>query len=240
MPSSEQSQQKTAKLYHGFHDSIHDPQQVFRQLLKAMSEPGTLQYIDHWEKDSALADNGFYQTSYATALSLLDGNCKVGLSAQLDHALTRNSLSFHSACSLVKLNNITNNATAASELDFLFLNAQEWQTLSTNTGLSLGDLSYPDKSTTVIVQVAAIRQTLTSNNKDEVMKLLLSGPGIEHQRTIFIEGLTAALLNSLQQNQTLFPLGYDFIITAPDVLMALPRTCQIELITSDNKLRSGD
>ena len=239
MPNSQQPEQKTANLHQGFHDSVHDSQQVFRQLLKAMSEPGTIQHTNFLENVSMSIDNGFYQTSYATALSLLDGNCKVGLSAQLDDLITRNSLSFHCACSLVDISDEhdESNESVTSKIDFLFLNAQEWQRLLTHPSLSVGDLSYPEKSTTIIVQVAAIEQTAMTSNSSEQTGLVLMGPGIEHQRHLFIEGFTDTLLSSLQQNQTLFPLGYDFILTAPDALVALPRTCRIELISDDHNKR---
>ncbi len=230
-------------LHLGFDDPVHGSQQVFRQLLKAMSEPGSVEEVTCIDVDGSLIDAGFYKTSYAVGLSLLDSQTPIALSPSLDQTVVSNSLVFHCACPIFDLtgsetNQKSNKQQDKSEVEFLFLNAKEWKGLSKNKILSLGDLAYPERSTTIVVQVDAVDSDLL--DQENTQKLSLSGPGIESTRDVYVAGLNGELICSIQENHNAFPLGYDFILAAPNAFLCLPRTCSVEVRkSSSNTLTKG-
>ena len=225
------STQSLDSLHHSFDDPVHGSQQVFRQLLKAMSEPGTVEEVTCMDIDSSLIDAGFYKTSYSVGLSLLDDQTPTALSPDLNQVVIRNSLIFHCACPISAVSS-SNSEKSTNEAQFLFLNASEWQGLSQNTALSLGDLSYPERSTTVVLQVDAINSVFL--DQENTQKLSLRGPGIETTRDVYVAGLNDELITSIQENHNVFPLGYDFILAAPNAFLCLPRTCLVDIQSSSS------
>ena len=83
---------------------------------------------------------------------------------------------------------------------------------------ALGSQEYPDRSTTIIVEVEAL---------DGGRLLQLSGPGIRETVQIAPKGLPEMFLRQWTDNRALFPRGVDVVLTAGRQLIALPRTCKI-------------
>ncbi len=226
IPSSNDS------IFPGFSENVHDSQAVFRTVLNAMSEPGTLHGltgVQLVEESSTL-----FPTSYALALSLFDSSTRICLSPGVDDKHVKNSLSFHSGCvfeTVFKMtqSTATKHANAKeSSIDFFVLNADEWFDYYAHGLISIGDLAYPEKSTTIILQVDSLSETRFSAAKN----FRLSGPGIESHQDIFIsssnDACDAAFFESVQKNQTTFPLGLDFILCSREKIMALPRSVVIK------------
>jgi alpha-D-ribose 1-methylphosphonate 5-triphosphate synthase subunit PhnH len=80
------------------------------------------------------------------------------------------------------------------------------------SGFPCGTAEYPDRSATLIVEVAALVATGHT----------LRGPGIED-----VAHLSLPDTGAFQTNARLFPLGLDFIFTSGDRLAALPRTTKV-------------
>src|SRR5262249_20335966 len=83
--------------------------------------------------------------------------------------------------------------------------------------LALGSSEYPDRSTTVILQV----ESLTSGPAYE-----LTGPGIDGA-AVLQAAIPANLLEQLAVNATLFPRGIDVVLVHDDAIVAIPRTTRI-------------
>ncbi len=187
----------------GFDDPVQHGQQVFRALLKAMSEPGTLIDLELDLTTPGQLNNSTWQT----LLSLLDADTQLWLSPSLnsDESVTSN-LRFHCQSPIID---------GSKTADFAVALADELPVL---TDLDWGTAEYPDRSTTLIVQVPAL--------SDEP-HWELTGPGIESRKTARIAGLSEEFRQALINSRKRFPLGVDCIFCCGSKLLALPRSTQI-------------
>lgn len=195
-----------------FQDAVHDSQQCFRLLLKAMSEPGKVVTLNRCDGFGSMMS-----AAAQTLLSMADNATPIWLSEtfKADHAVTEN-IKFHIGAPLVDQ---TQQASFAviSEQDLMDL---DWSELTFN----LGNEEYPDTSTTVIVELDSFGAGT---------ELELSGPGIKTTQTTSISGLPADFIAYLEVRQRLvkFPLGVDFIFVANQQVLCLPRTTKVEMMT---------
>jgi len=83
-----------------------------------------------------------------------------------------------------------------------------------------GSDEYPDRSTSLILQLPALRD-------GEVWSL--KGPGIRESRSFAPAGLPAPFRGWLEENHRLFPRGVDVIFTSGSSLAALPRSSRLEI-----------
>ncbi|TQI74126.1 alpha-D-ribose 1-methylphosphonate 5-triphosphate synthase subunit PhnH [Bosea sp. AK1] len=188
----------------GFSDPVFQSQAAFRALLAALSEPGTLQQVA-----GEIAPPEGLATATATALlTLADYETPVWLPEGLRNGPAGAWLRFHCAAALV--NDPTEAAFAVID------GAADEPRLS---AFNLGTDQFPDRSTTVIVQVAAL---------EGGPALTLAGPGILGSRNIAPQGLRPGFTDELRENGALYPLGVDVLLTHGESLIGLPRSTQIE------------
>jgi alpha-D-ribose 1-methylphosphonate 5-triphosphate synthase subunit PhnH len=83
---------------------------------------------------------------------------------------------------------------------------------------ALGSNEYPDRSTTLILQV----ESLTQGPGIE-----LRGPGIDGVAVMQAAIQPADLFERLKINQTLFPRGIDVVLVADDTIVAISRTTRL-------------
>jgi alpha-D-ribose 1-methylphosphonate 5-triphosphate synthase subunit PhnH len=81
-----------------------------------------------------------------------------------------------------------------------------------------GTSEYPDRSTTVIVQIDAF-----SGNA-----MTLKGPGIKAAREFAASPVPADFGARMKENRALFPRGVDMVLVAGNDVAALPRSVMIE------------
>jgi alpha-D-ribose 1-methylphosphonate 5-triphosphate synthase subunit PhnH len=82
---------------------------------------------------------------------------------------------------------------------------------------ALGTPDYPDRSTTMILQVSHFGGPVMS----------LAGPGVRGVRSFAAEPLPHDFPERLAANHALFPRGLDFIFSAGDRIAALPRSTRV-------------
>lgn len=188
----------------GFADPVLESQHVFRVILEAMSRPGTIGEIccsfDCLKPlDSATA---------AVVLALADYETPVWLdaSAATDEAIAH--LRFHCGCPL-----------ADDPRQAVFAVIADPSVMPPATDFCLGDDAYPDRSTTLIVQVPALTGGTAS---------VLRGPGIATSQIFAPQGLPAAFPDWARDNHAHFPRGVDFVFTSGRRIMALPRSTRLE------------
>ena len=85
--------------------------------------------------------------------------------------------------------------------------------------LAIGTAEYPDRATTVLLQLPAL---------GEVASLRLTGPGIPSEAALDEADLPREVVAMLMRNAELYPLGLDVILTAPGVMVGLPRSTRID------------
>ncbi|MEQ9547221.1 MAG: phosphonate C-P lyase system protein PhnH [Marinobacter sp.] len=187
----------------GFSDITHQSQEVFRQVLMAMAEPGTRHNLAQLAAPAPLSP-----AAYQVCLALLDQETPVWLAPDLNSAAVINSLRFHCGCGI---------AARSDQALFALVSGQGGCSLS---AFSQGTFEYPDKSATLIVEVDAL---------EEGGELVLEGPGIRQQRHVHIAGFDSDWLQQLASNRAGFPCGVDLILTCSNQVMALPRTTRVSL-----------
>lgn len=185
-----------ALLFPAFAEPIYHTQQAFRLALKAMSEPGTTQVLDHAPALGAMAP-----ATYALCLSLLDSDTPVWLSPAFDTPAMRANLAFHCGCIVVG---------ERDRAAFALLTESELGGLRT---FNRGTDRDPDKSCTLFVQLDGLEQGAA---------VTWQGPGIEHHRVLRLPIDTAFW--ELREAFCAFPKGLDIFFTSGNRLVALPRS----------------
>lgn len=187
----------------GFSDPVFQSQAAFRALLAALSEPGTLQRVA-----AGIAPPEGLATATATALlALADYETSVWLPESLRDGAAAAWLRFHCGVTLV-------DEPAKAAFAVLDGAASEPKLSDFN----LGTDQFPDRSTTVIVQVSGL---------DGGAGFTLSGPGIPGTRMIAPQGLRPGFTDELRENSKLYPLGVDVVLVHGDAMIGLPRSTQV-------------
>lgn len=194
-----------AEIAPAFHDPTRESQAVFRKVMDAVARPGTLQ-------DLAFAPDappGLDRAAGAVALTLFDFETPVWLDPALRGAAAEGWMRFHCGCPLTD-----DPAQAAFALITDALAAPEL------VAFNPGDAKYPDRSTTLIVQLPAL---------DGGPRVTLTGPGIKDEASLALAGLPAGFWDQVQANHAKFQFGVDLIFVAGDRLTALPRSTRVTI-----------
>lgn len=197
----------------GFNDPQLDAQRVFRQLLQAMSRPGQLVPIDRLPE----APKPLSAAAAALALTLFDLDTPIWLSDDL-RAAAGDYLAFHTGAPLM------DDIGAAG-----FVLVGDGKRLPDLAQVALGDAEYPERAATVIVQV----ERLQIAPPDIKAAYRLRGPGVLGHVDIDVDGLAEEFWSALQANQKRFPLGFDAILVAGDMVLGLPRTVTVARTTTE-------
>ena len=190
----------------GFDDPVMDSQASFRTLLDVMARPGRIERLD-----AALeAPELLHKAAAAVCLTLLDVDTPFWLDeAARDSESLRRFLAFHCGCPIVE-----------SPKDAAFALATEPLTMPSLDSFGLGSAEYPDRSTTLVIQVRALHEEGGS---------ILRGPGIEDSRRFDASPLPLDFWEQAQANHEAFPLGVDMVFATADRIAALPRTTALEI-----------
>lgn len=188
----------------GFGDPVADAQTVFRLVLDAMAHPGHICELPAAllpDNRSALSDAGA-----ALALTLLDFETPTWLDTSRQDAAA--FLRFHCSAPIV-----------ADPRDSRFAFAGDVAGLPPQTAFDLGSDDFPDRSTTLVIDVPGLAQDTG---------LILRGPGIRDQAHLCIDGLPAQFWRERAELAASFPLGLDLIFACGRSFAALPRTTIVE------------
>ncbi len=184
-------------------DPVHEAQQAFRAVMNALARPGTIQPV----MGLAEAPAPLTPVAAAVILALADFETSVYLDTSLSTDEIRTYLSFHSGAKLTREPSQAAFAVIADPL-----------ALGPFGGFALGTDAYPDRSTTLILQVPSL---------NEGRSFRLEGPGIKGSAELTVEGLPADIVARLADNHALFPRGVDLVLAGPHGVAALPRTTRI-------------
>ncbi len=176
-------------------------QAVFRTLLDALSRPGTAHEL---RAELPAPPAGMGAGVYAAALTLVDVETALWLAPEFHEAAA--DLRFHLGARLVDRPDAAHFALAAAA------------TLPPLGDFAPGDDTYPDRSTTLLVEVA----DLTSTGPWR-----LGGPGVAGETRLGVAGLPGDFVTRWSENHARFPRGVDVFLFAGATVVGLPRTTAI-------------
>ncbi|WP_333585873.1 phosphonate C-P lyase system protein PhnH [Phenylobacterium sp.] len=194
-----------ARIAPGFGDPVRESQAVFRELMESTARPGRLARF----AQAPAAPAPLNRAAGAVALTLFDFETLVWLDPALAGSEAADWLRFHCGCPLAETPQtaafalVTDMAQAPALADF-----------------HQGDAKYPDRSTTVILQVEALEGGPVVS---------LSGPGIQTTTDIAPRGLPRDFWAQFETNGAQFQFGVDVLLVADDQLIALPRTTHAQI-----------
>src|SRR5712692_9515125 len=181
----------------GFADKVLSAQSTFRSVMDAMARPGSVRRIEA----AAGVPAAMMRGTAAIALTLFDHDTPLWL----DLSMSGTSevikwLKFHTGAPVIADSSICSFALIGDARSLPGLDR-----------FAFGSNEYPDRSTTLILQV----ETLTQ------------GPGIDGVAVMQVAIQPADLFERLKINQTLFPRGIDVVLVADDTIVAIPRTTRL-------------
>lgn len=188
----------------GFSDPVRGAQTAFRAIMDALANPGTPRPLG----EAVPAPAALGAALGAIALTMCDHDTPVWLAPSLaESEAVTGWLRFHTGAPLVTDPGSAQMALAstASELPSL-------------DRFALGSDQYPDRSTTIMLSLAASKGGTP---------LELRGPGIKGWQSVAPEGLPTDFVAQWKGNGALFPRGVDLLFAAEGQVIGLPRTTRI-------------
>jgi alpha-D-ribose 1-methylphosphonate 5-triphosphate synthase subunit PhnH len=187
----------------GFVDPVLEAQSAFRSIMEATARPGKVCPLDATLTPPAPLSRG----AGVVALTLFDHDTPVWLDAPLASNDVTYWLRFHTRAPVV---------IDPQRAAFAILSRPEQA--PPFDAFALGTLDYPDRSTTVILQVESLERG---------RPLVLAGPGIKDRVTLRAEPLPADLPRRLAANRALFPRGTDLLLVTGTRVAVLPRSVML-------------
>ena len=187
----------------GFADPVRDAAHAFRGLLDAMARPGSVRRLPCPPPPPPLSP-----AAAAVALTLSDADAPIWLAPGVRSRETAAFLRFHTS------------AAPADDAGAAAFVLGRWAALRGLDGLSEGTPEYPDRSTTLIVEVDGLAEGRGAT---------LEGPGVPGARRLHVEGVDDAFWALSARNRLSYPLGLDVILTCGETVAALPRTVRADV-----------
>lgn len=194
----------TPALAAGLHDTVHETQAAFRQVLDALSRPGRVRTLG-----PALPGVALGGAMARLLLSLTDDETPIWWRRSDD--VLQHWLRFHTGAPVA----------VRPELASFVVCTDHHQ------GLTLGDFAAgsadaPEFSCTLLVELPS----LTNGPR-----LDWRGPGIQDVQEVGLQGLPPGFWNQWQVNHAGFPQGVDLIFTCGEFAVGLPRTTRVQART---------
>jgi alpha-D-ribose 1-methylphosphonate 5-triphosphate synthase subunit PhnH len=188
----------------GFADKVLSAQSTFRSVMDAMARPGSVQRIAAATGTPAAMMRG----TAAIALTLFDHDTPVWLDPRMSETPdVAKWLKFHTGVPVIADSSICSFAIIGDA-----------RALPALDRFAFGTNEYPDRSTTLILQVGSLT---------EGPALELRGPGIDGTAVLQAAIQPSDLLDRLAINAALFPRGIDVVLVHGDTIVAIPRTTRL-------------
>jgi alpha-D-ribose 1-methylphosphonate 5-triphosphate synthase subunit PhnH len=193
-----------AELPAGFADKVLSAQSTFRSVMDAMARPGSVQRI----AAAAGTPSPVMRGAAAIALTLFDHDTPVWLDPMMSETLdVAKWLKFHTGAPVVRDSSICSFALIGDA-----------KALPALDRFAFGSNEYPDRSTTLILQVDSLSQGPSFE---------LRGPGIDGVAILQATIQPHDLFERLAINAALFPRGIDVVLVYDDSIVAIPRSTRL-------------
>lgn len=179
-----------------------ESQATFRALMDALARPGEIRRIP-----GVTAPAPLLPATAAILRSLADYETPVWLDARIaQESAAVDWIRFHTGAPITRDANEAAFAVIADAGD-----------MPRFAEFAQGTAEYPDKSTTIIVQMDSF----------DGEAFTLAGPGIKTERVVTLGALPGDFLDRWAENRALFPRGIDLVLVSGEQAIALPRTVRI-------------
>lgn len=186
------------------YDTAFASQTAFRALMDCLARPGEIRKLDGGNLGKDLAPAPMAPATAALVRSLADYESPVWLDPGFAAApAIAEWIRFHTDAPIV-----------ANPGDAAFALIADALALPGFMQFAQGSEEYPDRSTTIIVQVERFAGPA----------FVLQGPGIKTTRAFAAEPLPDDFAKRLRDNRELFPRGVDLVFVAGHDIAALPRS----------------
>jgi len=193
-----------AELPAGFADKVKSAQSTFRAVMEAMARPGSVQRV----VAAVGTPTPLMRGTAAIALTLFDHDTPIWLDPRMSETSeVAKWLKFH-----------TNAPVVADSSICSFALIGDAGALPDLSHFALGTNEYPDRSTTLVLQVKDL-------TRGEVYEM--RGPGIDGSAVLQAIIEPKNLFERLAVNGSLFPRGIDVVLVADDAIVAIPRTTRL-------------
>src|SRR5229473_1121197 len=193
-----------AELPAGFADKVLSAQSTFRSVMDAMARPGSVQRIEA----AAGVPAAMMRGTAAIALTLFDHDTPLWLDPSMSGTSEVTKwLKFHTGAPVI---------ADASICSFALIGDARW--LPALDRFAFGSSEYPDRSTTLILQVESLTQGSVLESR---------GPGIDGVAMLQATIQPTDLFERLAINAALFPRGIDVVLVHDDAIVAIPRTTRL-------------
>lgn len=193
-----------AELPAGFADKVLSAQTTFRSVMDAMARPGTVQQVIA----GVGAPSCLMRGTAAIALTLFDHDTPIWLDPTMSETPDiAKWLKFHSGAPVIADPSISS-----------FALVSHGSVLPALDRFSFGSNEYPDRSTTLILQVGSLTMG---------QAYALRGPGIDGTAIVRASIDPDDLFEQLAINAALFPRGIDVVLVHDDAIVAIPRTARL-------------
>jgi len=187
-----------------FDDKVLSAQSSFRAIMDATARPGRIHRI----AVTAEAPAPMMRATAALAHALFDHDTPIWLDATMrDNGDAGRWLRFHTSAPL------TNDAGQAE-----FALIGDVAALPVLETFALGSSEYPDRSTTLVVQIRSF---------NDGPAFELKGPGIDGSIVVQADARLSDLFVQLAANARTFPRGIDVVLVADDAILAIPRSTRL-------------
>lgn len=190
----------------GFAEPPIESAAIFRAVLAAMSRPGLQVAL----ATGVRPPSPLSTETAAVLLTLVDADTPLWVAPDLATADVCEWLRFHTGTPLV-----------AEAEEAMFAVVTSSSPLAALPKLSIGSADYPDRATTLILQLARLGSEPTHE---------LTGPGIESVVRFDAAVLPDEILTLIGRNRALYPLGIDLIVTTPGTVVGLPRSTAVRCL----------
>ena len=184
----------TTAMIGGFQNASHQSARAFRALMNVLARPGQIEELTGGQAPAPVSE-----AAATLLLTLADKDTPIYLAAGWDLPEVRDWITFHTGAPF----------GGPEEAAFAL---GDWASLQPVTRFAIGTSEYPDRSTTMIVEMPQL----------SAQGAALRGPGIKD-----VAHLSLPEEAAFKANARLFPLGLDFYFTAGAQVAALPRTTQV-------------
>jgi alpha-D-ribose 1-methylphosphonate 5-triphosphate synthase subunit PhnH len=193
-----------AELPAGFADKVLSAQSTFRSVMDAMARPGSVQHI----AVAAGTPVAMMRGTAAIALTLFDHDTPLWLDPSMSETSdVAKWLKFHTGAPVIANSSICSFALIGDA-----------RALPGLDRFAFGSSEYPDRSTTLVLQVESLTQGSV---------LELRGPGIDGVAMLRATIQPSDLFERLAINAALFPRGIDVVLVHDDAIVAIPRTTRL-------------